>query len=94
MYTSRHRIADNAQALVRQLLRFRAEQEHQPTASTSPLPPGGKEREEEDGMLAAVRHVVLCAGLHESLEGVLPPPPVVAAAPVAAAVAAAMEVEG
>lgn len=49
------------------------------------------------GGVDGVRHVVLCTGLHESLDGVaaplVPPPPVVAPAVAVAAGAEAMDVE-
>lgn len=51
----------------------------------------------DGGLLGAVEHVVLCTGLHESLEGVIVPPLAVAAVREQqenAAAAMAMEMEG
>lgn len=63
-----HRIATDAQSLVQQLLLYRA----QHTTTTPPFPAGGGsgEEEEEEEELRALTHIVLCTGLHESLEGV------------------------
>lgn len=79
--THTHRIAHDAQALVRQLLLLR----QPPTASDD-----DNDNDDVRGGGDGVRHVVLCTGLHESLDGVLPP---VVAPAGAAAGAGAMDVE-
>lgn len=62
-----NRIATDAQTLVQQLLLYRA----QHTTSTPPPPAAGGSGEEEEEELRAITHIVLCSGLHESLEGVV-----------------------